>query len=88
MKKILLSVATLALFALQGTALGGDPAEMAEMCTDCHDFSDFEGMSAEEMSAAFEESKANSSKKAKAVADLSEEDAKAVIAFIAAEANK
>jgi cytochrome c553 len=88
MKKILLSFAALALMALQGTALAGDPAEMAEMCTDCHDFSDFEGMSTEEMSAAFEESKASSSKKAKAVADVSAEDVKAIIEFIAAEANK
>lgn len=88
MSKILVPIAALAMFAIQGTALAGDPAEMAEMCTDCHDFSDFEGMSAEEMSAAFEESKASSSKKAKAVADLSPEDLKAIIEFISAEANK
>jgi len=88
MKKVLISIATLGLIALQGTAFAGDPAEMAELCTDCHEFSDFEGMSVEEMSAAFNEAKAENKKKAKAVGDMSDEDVAAVIAYVQAEANK
>jgi len=88
MKKVLISFAALGLIAFQGTAFAGDPAEMAEMCTDCHEFSDFEGMSVEDMSAAFTEAKEGNKKKAKAVGDLSDEDVAAVIAYVQAEANK
>ena len=88
MRKVLISIAALGLVAMQGSAFAGDPAAMAELCTDCHEFSDFEGMSAEDMTAAFAEAKEGTKKKAKAVGDLSAEDLAAIIAYVAAEANK
>lgn len=88
MKKVIISIAALGLAAMQGSAFAGDPAEMAELCTDCHEIADFEGMSVEDMTAAFAEAKEGNKKKAKAVADLSDEDVAAIIAYVAAEANK
>lgn len=88
MKRLLISVAALGLVAIQGSAVAGDPAEMAAVCTDCHEFSDFEGMSAAEISEGFSASVESSKKKAKAVGDISAEDLAAIAEFVAAEANK
>ena len=88
MKKILISMTAIGLAAFHGVAWAGDPAELAETCIDCHDVEEFEGMDAAELMAATKEANANSEKMAKASAELSEADLKAVVEYLAAEANK
>jgi cytochrome c553 len=88
MKKTLVSIAAMGLMALGGLAWAGDAAEMAEACLDCHEMDEFEGMSADELMAATKEGNANSKMMAKAAADLSEADLKAIVDYLAAEANK
>ncbi|UCC15302.1 MAG: hypothetical protein JSW21_05025 [Gammaproteobacteria bacterium] len=87
MKHLLLVITAFGLVAFQGICWAGDAAEKAEACIECHDVEEFEGMSADEVAAATEEANANSKKMAKATADISPEDLKAIIDYLVAEAN-
>jgi cytochrome c553 len=88
MKKLLISIAALGLVAWQGMAWAGDAAEMAEVCLDCHEFSEFEGMDAAALMTATKEANAAEKEMADAVSDLSDEDLKAVVDYVAAQAGK
>ena len=87
LKKTLLTIATFGLVGIQALAWAGDPAEKAEVCIDCHDVEEFEGMSVDEIVTLTAEANANSEKMAKATADLSADDLKAISAYLAAQAN-
>lgn len=88
MKKFLIAIAALGMVFFHATTWAGDAAAKAEVCIDCHDADEFEGMSADEIAAATQEANANSEKMAKATADVSAEDLKEIIDYLAAEANK
>jgi len=88
MKKILIPIAALGLAAFQGVAWADDAAAKAEVCIDCHEVEEFKGMDAEQLAAASKEANANNKMMAKATADVSAEDLQAIIAYLAAEANK
>ena len=87
LKKIFTIIVTFGLIGVQGAALAGGPEEMAEVCIDCHDVEEFEGMSADEIVAGTAEANENNKKMAKATADLSADDLKAISAYLAAQAN-
>jgi len=88
MKKFLIPIAALGLVAWQGFAWAGDAAEMSGVCMDCHELDEFKGKDAAAMTEAFHTANAENKMMAKATADMSPEDIKAVIDYIAAEANK
>jgi len=87
MKKTMISLAALGLFAWQGL-VWADAAATAEECIDCHEVDEFEGMDAAALLAASKEANASNKMMAKATKDLSEEDWQAVSEYLAAEANK
>jgi cytochrome c553 len=87
MKKTIISLAVLGLFAWQ-SQVSADVAETAEGCIDCHEVDEFEGMDAAALEAAAKQANAENKMMAKATKDLSDEDWKAVSAYFAAEANK
>lgn len=87
MKKTLLTISALGLFALTGTAFAADGAALAEPCLDCHEFAyDFEGVDAAGMNELLTAASENA--KHKATAGMSAEDLKALADYIAAEAAK
>jgi len=88
MKKLLISIATIGLVAWNGLALAGDAAAMTETCMDCHEMSEFKGKDAAELEKEYHEGIAENKMMAKATADLSADDVKAILAYIATEANK
>jgi cytochrome c553 len=88
MKRLLISIATLGLVAWNGLALAGDAAEMAETCIDCHEMSEFKGKDFAELEKEYHEGIAQNKMMAKATSDLSPDDVKAILEYIATEANK
>lgn len=88
MKKILIAIAAFGMVICHATSWAGDAAAKAEVCMDCHDVEEFADMTADEVAAATAEANANSEKMAKATADVSADDLKAIIDYLVAEANK
>lgn len=88
MKKFLISIVTFGLVAWHGFALAGDAAAMSETCMDCHEMSEFKGKDAAELEKEFHEGIAENKMMAKATSDLSPDDVKAILEYIATEANK
>lgn len=88
MNRLLIAIATLGLIAWNSLALAGDAAEMSETCIDCHEMSEFKGKDAAELEKEYHEGVANNKMMAKATADLSPDDLKAILDYIATEANK
>jgi hypothetical protein len=73
---------------VQAPAWAADVAEMVEGCKDCHEVDEFKGMDAAKIIAASTEANAKNKKMAKATADISAEDLKAISEQLATEANK